>query len=197
MYPSVLFPCLLNAHTYIDCVSCCPTDIVANLPEELALHLLSFLDLPSVIACSRVSRYALNYTRDLICDITLCRTWHRLVEDNAIWRELFLGRKPDGWAIDTRRARSLNGKIFLPAPLAIDWHEVYRTRAELDRRWMATSKLNTKISEEDKENAKAWEPSIKKIVGHMDRYATPRPCINGLLIVYAVFIVSNSIHHAS
>ena len=34
-------------------------DIIANIPDELALHLLSFLDLPDIVACLRVSRFVL------------------------------------------------------------------------------------------------------------------------------------------
>jgi hypothetical protein len=38
------------------------TDIIANIPDELALHLLSFLDLQDVVACLRVSRFVPLHT---------------------------------------------------------------------------------------------------------------------------------------
>lgn len=55
------------------------------LPPEIAVYLLCFLDLSSVIACQTVSR-----------------TWNVLANDNAVWRELFYRRQ--GWDIDLDRA---------------------------------------------------------------------------------------------
>ncbi len=43
---------------FIDVRAITGMDIVSHLPLELALYLLSFLDLPSILACLRVSRYA-------------------------------------------------------------------------------------------------------------------------------------------
>jgi F-box and WD-40 domain protein 1/11 len=51
------------------------------------LYLLLFLDLPSILACMRVSR-----------------TWQALAEDNAVWRALFYAH--GGWGIDLPRARA-------------------------------------------------------------------------------------------
>jgi F-box and WD-40 domain protein 1/11 len=62
-------------------------DILSQIPPEVALYLLLFLDLPSILACVRVSR-----------------TWRALAEDNAVWRELFFAH--DGWGIDLPRARA-------------------------------------------------------------------------------------------
>ena len=44
---------------FIDVRAITGMDIVSLLPLELALYLLSFLDLPSVLSCLRVSRYVL------------------------------------------------------------------------------------------------------------------------------------------
>ena len=60
-------------------------DFVTRLPPEIAVYLLCFLDLSSVIACQNVSR-----------------TWNILANDNAVWRELFYRRQ--GWDIDLDRA---------------------------------------------------------------------------------------------
>jgi F-box and WD-40 domain protein 1/11 len=60
-------------------------DFLSRLPPEIAVYLLCFLDLSSVIACQRVSR-----------------TWNVLANDNAVWRELFYRRQ--GWDIDLDRA---------------------------------------------------------------------------------------------
>ncbi|OBZ76675.1 F-box/WD repeat-containing protein pof11 [Grifola frondosa] len=148
---------------FIDVRAIIGVDIVSYLPPELALHLLSFLDLPAVLACLRVSR-----------------TWHRFARDNAVWRELFEYRKADGWCIDLRRAHKLTfgplsaSKMMLPAPLEIDWYATYRARAELDRRWsnscsasvIADMSGNAVI--EQKEAVKAWEPRVMRMSGHLD-----------------------------
>ncbi len=47
---------------------------------------------------------------------------------------------------------------------------MYKTRAELDRRWNAKSYLCN--GSEDKENANIWEPRARRLSGHTDRYAT-------------------------
>lgn len=45
---------------FIDVRAVTGMDIVSHLPLELALHLLSFLDLPSVLSCLRVSRCVIS-----------------------------------------------------------------------------------------------------------------------------------------
>ncbi|KAH9912585.1 WD40-repeat-containing domain protein [Fomitopsis serialis] len=130
---------------FIDATRITGTDIVGLLPPEIALHLLSFLDLQAVLACLRVSR-----------------TWNRLCRDNSIWRSQFVRRQPDGWDVDLRRAPPAPlsaSKSWLPAPLELEWYEMCRTRAELDRRWSAS---------EGADGAPAWEPKAKRLSGHMD-----------------------------
>ncbi|GBE83444.1 F-box/WD repeat-containing protein [Sparassis crispa] len=139
---------------FIDIRAVTGVDIVALLPPELALHLLSFLDLPAIIACLRVSR-----------------TWNRLADDNSIWCTLFSQREADGWRADLRRAHSASpallypslssSRALLPAPLEIDWYETYRTRTELDRRWSVAP--NSKSS-----TSQSWEPVVRRISGHRD-----------------------------
>jgi F-box and WD-40 domain protein 1/11 len=65
------------------------------LPIEIALYLLCFLDLSSVIACQSVSR-----------------TWNVLASDSAVWRELFYRRQ--GWDINMGRAIA---RGWTPPPL--------------------------------------------------------------------------------
>ena len=62
-----------------------PTDFLSYLPPEIAVYLLCFLDLSSVIACQSVSR-----------------AWNMIANDNAVWRELFFRRQ--GWGINLDRA---------------------------------------------------------------------------------------------
>lgn len=69
-------------------------DIISQLPQEVALYLFLFLDLPSILTCMSVSQ-----------------KWRALAEDNAVWRELFYDRS--GWAVDLPRARA---RGWTPSP---------------------------------------------------------------------------------
>ncbi|KAH9927928.1 WD40 repeat-like protein [Epithele typhae] len=143
---------------FIDVRAVTGMDIVSHLPLELALHLLTFLDLPSVLACLRVSR-----------------NWNHLALDNSIWHALFSSKECDGWRVDLRRTlrrKSLYSSI--PAPLEVHWYEVYRNRQELDRRWanFPAAGLSADMSDDtvvsEKEVTKAWEPKVMRISGHGD-----------------------------
>lgn len=70
---------------FIDVRAVTGVDIISLLPPELALHLLSFLELPSILAC-----------------LGVCRTWRSLASDNSVWRGLF--EKQGGWNINLQRA---------------------------------------------------------------------------------------------
>ncbi|KAH8986931.1 WD40 repeat-like protein [Lactarius hatsudake] len=63
-------------------------DFLSRLPPEIAIYLLCFLDLSSIIACQTVSR-----------------RWNTLASDSAVWRELFYRRQ--GWGINLDRAVAL------------------------------------------------------------------------------------------
>lgn len=111
-------------------------DIVARLPPELSIHLLSFLDLDSIIACRAVSR-----------------TWRIYAQDNAIWRGLFYRRT--GWHLDlphaqfaatTRRVPHIPSISPELAPLSLDWRLLYKSRAQLENRWLQGKARMTKIS---------------------------------------------------
>ncbi|RDX52609.1 WD40 repeat-like protein [Lentinus brumalis] len=149
---------------FIDVRAITGMDIVSHLPLELALYLLSFLDLPSILACLRVSR-----------------NWNHLALDNSIWRTLFSLREVDGWRVDLRRAHresrlsSLGMSLpMIPAPLKLNWYDLYRNRQELDRRWSnypgaaLSADLSDDAVAEEKEVIKAWEPKVMRISGHGD-----------------------------
>ncbi|KAJ3018469.1 hypothetical protein NUW54_g329 [Trametes sanguinea] len=153
---------------FIDVRAITGMDILSHLPTELALELLSYLDLPSILACLRVSK-----------------TWNRLARDNSVWRVLFSRKVQDGWGVDLRRASrthplsSTNASLsasrsIIPAPLEIKWYDLYRTRTELDRRWSnyPTAGLSADLSDdamaEEKTVPKAWEPQVMRISGHSD-----------------------------
>lgn len=112
-------------------------DIVSRLPPELSIHLLSFLDLESIIACRGVSR-----------------TWRIYARDNAIWRDLFHRRIE--WRLDLSRARfsaATTRRVSyissippeLP-PLSLDWWLLYKSRTQLENRWLQGKAKMTKIS---------------------------------------------------
>jgi hypothetical protein len=112
-------------------------DIVARLPPELSIYLLSFLDLDSIIACRAVSR-----------------TWRAYTQDNAIWRGLFHRRME--WSLDLSRARfsvaTTRRVSYIPsispelAPLSLDWWLLYKSRTRLENRWLQGKANMTKIS---------------------------------------------------
>ncbi|KAI0267433.1 WD40-repeat-containing domain protein [Gloeopeniophorella convolvens] len=74
------------------------TDIISRLPPEIAIHLLCFLDLQSVLACRGVSRQ-----------------WYTLASDAEVWRGLFF-RRP-GWGINLERAFARG--FVSPAPASL------------------------------------------------------------------------------
>ncbi|KAH9947822.1 WD40 repeat-like protein [Amylocystis lapponica] len=157
---------------FIDVRAVTGIDIIAYLPTELALYLLSYLDIPAILACLRVSR-----------------VWHRLAQDNSVWCALFRQREVDGWGVDLQRARyaamwtksynALNApRMPVPAQLEVDWYSTYRTRKELDRRWsgtpnasftqMPTLSAGASGGMEPQEAPKFWEPTVTRLNGHMD-----------------------------
>ncbi|KAI0356897.1 WD40 repeat-like protein [Trametes cingulata] len=147
---------------FIDVRAITGMDILSHLPLELALELLSYLDLQSILSCLRVSR-----------------TWNQLARDNSIWRGLFSQKEKDGWRVDLRRASRLNSSLppsraAVPAPLQIKWYDLYQTRTELDRRWCnypgagLSADLSDDAMAEEKEVTKAWEPRVMRISGHGD-----------------------------
>jgi len=112
-------------------------DIIARLPPELSIHLLSFLDLDSIIACRAVSR-----------------TWRVYAQDNAIWRGLF--RRRTDWALDLSRARFSTATTrrvsYVPSispglpPLSLDWWLLYKSRTQLENRWLHGKAKMARIS---------------------------------------------------
>lgn len=112
-------------------------DIVARLPPELSIHILSFLDLNSIIACRAVSRI-----------------WRIYAQDNAIWRGLFYLRTE--WRLDLSRARFSAARTrrvsYVPSvypelpPLSLDWLLLYKSRTQLENRWLQGKARVTRIS---------------------------------------------------
>jgi F-box and WD-40 domain protein 1/11 len=118
-------------------------DIVARLPPEISIHILSFLDLNSIIACRAVSR-----------------TWRIYAQDSAVWRGLF--RLRTEWRLDLSRARFSAARTrrvsYIPSispevpPLSLDWLLLYKSRSQLENRWLR------------------GEAKVTRISGHSDRF---------------------------
>ncbi len=173
---------------FIDVRAITGMDIVSHLPLELALHLLTFLDLPSILACLRVSRCVTCYCVLQTQSLTSHRNWNHLAHDNSIWRVLFSLREQDGWRVDLRRAPrdimypSLRmPPSMAPAPLELNWYYLYRNRQELDRRWSnyPSAGLSADLSDDapmEKELPRAYEPKVIRIGGHNDRCAPLLRC---------------------
>ncbi|KAI5860021.1 WD40-repeat-containing domain protein [Durotheca rogersii] len=93
-------------------------DFVAQLPTELAVQIMSYLDAFQLATASRV-----------------CRFWHHLAQDQHIWRQSFLREKTHTCAT-TRRIQPGTGAGVPPLLRpGNDWQQIYRAREELDRRW--------------------------------------------------------------
>ena len=98
-----------------------------------------------------------------------------------MWQSLFARKRDAGWLLDLRRVRApalskglsssqtLCRSGMLPAPLELDWRRLHRSRAELDRRWSTVPHVGQNT--EEKENAKVWEPRVRRMLGHTDRCA--------------------------
>lgn len=92
-------------------------DFVAELPSELAIHILAYLDAPTLSKASLVSSW-----------------WNNVVKSNHIWRESFL-RETTGTYAMSGPVRPNTG-LGVPKNLPVsDWKQAYRVKKELDQRW--------------------------------------------------------------
>lgn len=101
-------------------------DVVSNVPLEVLLNILSYLDAKSVLAVSQV-----------------CRRWQRLVNNTTLWRNMLIRDK-----LITDEDR-LNHELTNPAKLFAEWASpspylselnvaqiLYKKRSLILRRWM-------------------------------------------------------------
>ncbi|KAL2753043.1 hypothetical protein ACRALDRAFT_1011704, partial [Sodiomyces alcalophilus JCM 7366] len=92
-------------------------DFVSELPPELSIQILAYLDAASLASASLVSR-----------------RWEDVVANRHIWRDAFLRAKTDTYA--TSRPVQPGTAQGVPAVAPhVDWKKVYRVRQELDRSW--------------------------------------------------------------
>jgi F-box and WD-40 domain protein 1/11 len=118
----------------------CAADLVAQLPPELALLILAQLSHADIQACLLVSH-----------------AWHARAMAGSVWRALFARRADAGWALrpdaeavwariadDAGDIDALASQLGASAGLddhagpsrrALHWHDLYRARHALARRW--------------------------------------------------------------
>ncbi|KAI1433411.1 quinon protein alcohol dehydrogenase-like superfamily [Xylaria sp. CBS 124048] len=100
------------------------TDFISQLPQELSVHILSYLNAAQLGTASQVSPF-----------------WNRIIQDQHIWRQSFLREKTQTYATVLPLMPGTGAGIPTLRP-GIDWRRVYRARERLDRRW----KIGTQAS---------------------------------------------------
>ncbi|KAL5520636.1 hypothetical protein ACEPAF_2637 [Sanghuangporus sanghuang] len=137
-------------------------DIIGCLPNEVALSIFASLDLRSVLACRSVSKQWKMLADDSLVWRSL---FYREIEEKG-WRinekkaRLLIAEQQDQSnsaarsrllsiaSVATRNTTESPGRpgLMRLAPLAYDWAQLYRTRAELDRRWLSSEPRTTRIA---------------------------------------------------
>ena len=92
-------------------------DFVTNLPTELAIHILAYLDAAALAKASLVSQ-----------------RWKQVINNQHIWRESCLREVTGTYAMSG--AVQPNTGLGLPRNIpSSDWRQIYRDKKELDQRW--------------------------------------------------------------
>jgi F-box and WD-40 domain protein 1/11 len=92
-------------------------DFIANLPTELAIHILAYLDASALAKASLTSR-----------------RWREIVSNQHIWRESCLRELTGTYAMGGPVQPNMG--LGLPRNLPTsDWRQIYRVKKELDQRW--------------------------------------------------------------
>ncbi|KAI0405412.1 quinon protein alcohol dehydrogenase-like superfamily [Xylaria palmicola] len=92
-------------------------DFISDLPQELSVQVLAYLDAAQLGSASRVSRL-----------------WNRVIQDQYIWRQSFLREKSHTYATSLPVQPGVGAGIP-PLRPGNDWQKIYKAREELDRRW--------------------------------------------------------------
>ncbi|KAI0902500.1 WD40 repeat-like protein [Annulohypoxylon nitens] len=92
-------------------------DFIVELPSELAVQILSYLDAAQLATASRVSKF-----------------WHDLIQDQHIWRISFLREMTNTYAT-SQPVQSGTGSGVPSVLPGNDWQKIYKARQELDKRW--------------------------------------------------------------
>ncbi|KAF8892895.1 WD40-repeat-containing domain protein [Infundibulicybe gibba] len=133
---------------FIDARAVTGIDIITLLPPEIALTIFSKLPPATILAC-----------------LCVCKSWHVLAADNAIWRVMFINK----W-----------GALRNDQILAYNWRHLYKQRVELDHRWEGISPAPSSTGGRYLRGTAPslpvisnvpfapWEPKVTRIVGHTD-----------------------------
>ncbi|KAI1162295.1 quinon protein alcohol dehydrogenase-like superfamily [Nemania serpens] len=92
-------------------------DFIRELPQELSVQVLAYLDAFQLGAASQVSRL-----------------WNRVIQDQYIWRQSFLREKTHTYATSLPVQPGVGAGVPALRP-GNDWQNIYKAREELDRRW--------------------------------------------------------------
>jgi F-box and WD-40 domain protein 1/11 len=106
-----------RASTLIDDCPVTKVDFIYRLPSELAIQVLSHLDATHITAAARVSK-----------------TWHRIAQDQQIWRQSFLREKTTTFATNEPIQPGKGFGIPAMRP-GNDWQNIYRAKQELEQKW--------------------------------------------------------------
>ena len=92
-------------------------DFIRELPQELSVHILSYLDATQLGVASQVSSL-----------------WNRVIQDQHIWRQSFLREKTNTYATSRPVQPGVGAGVPSLRP-GNDWQKIYQAREELDRQW--------------------------------------------------------------
>ncbi|KAI1417677.1 WD40 repeat-like protein [Hypoxylon sp. FL1857] len=92
-------------------------DFITELPPELAVQILSYLDAAQLATASRVSKL-----------------WYGMVQDQHVWRQSFLREKTNTYATSHPVQPGTGSGVPSIRP-ENDWQKIYKAREELDKRW--------------------------------------------------------------
>ncbi|KAI1419336.1 quinon protein alcohol dehydrogenase-like superfamily [Xylaria sp. FL1777] len=92
-------------------------DFISELPQELSVQILAYLDATQLGVASQVSRL-----------------WNRVIQDQYIWRQSFLREKTHTYATSLPVQPGVGAGVPSLRP-GNDWQKIYQAREELDRQW--------------------------------------------------------------
>jgi F-box and WD-40 domain protein 1/11 len=92
-------------------------DFVSQLPTELAIQILAYLDAPTLAIACRVSRH-----------------WNHVIANQHVWRESFLHEKTTTYAM-SGSVKPGTGMGVPALGTRGNWREIYKVKEELDKRW--------------------------------------------------------------
>ncbi|KAI0166350.1 quinon protein alcohol dehydrogenase-like superfamily [Xylariaceae sp. FL1272] len=95
----------------------CTVDFIAQLPRELSVQVLAYLNAAQLGAASQVSRL-----------------WYAVIQDQYIWRQSFLRQKTHTFATGMP-IQPGTGAGVPPVRPNNDWRRIYKAREDLDHRW--------------------------------------------------------------